>query len=346
MQIKIFSNDLVEYSRLLEANCPQVDIYYRKEFLMFDAVIQKGIVEVFTLIERDKYFFYPYVKLSFNDPELNHLYDITSSYGYGGPLCNCSEFFKLAEKAFLQYANDKFVTEFVRYHYLYNKELKFAKNCINSNNRTIVVGNIELPANLIFSQEFSSTNRNLFKKLNNENYKFDFTNETKDWEKFVEMYYATMDKVGANGFYYFDKEKILSLKNILYKNIVLAKVHKDDITFASALFFLSGETITYYLSARNLQTGKVPASNFLLSNMALWGASRGFKYFNYGGGLTNSDNDSLFKFKKEFSKNTYPFTIGKRIHNQGVYQKLSNDFIIKKGEEEYMKRKAILQFYR
>jgi lipid II:glycine glycyltransferase (peptidoglycan interpeptide bridge formation enzyme) len=109
---------------------------------------------------------------------------------------------------------------------------------------------------------------------------------------------------------------------------------------------MTEEIATYYLSGRNVAFPQVSATNYLLGKMAEWCSVMGYKNINLGGGRTNSVNDSLFKFKKNFSKKNCDYYIGKRIHKPIVYEQLKELFIVKFGAEKYEKQKHFLQFYR
>ena len=57
--------------------------------------------------------------------------------------------------------------------------------------------------------------------------------------------------------------------------------------------------------------------------ITLWGKENGYNVIHNGGGRTNSEEDSLYKFKKQFAQNTkFDFYIGKNIWNQDIYKKL------------------------
>ena len=85
--------------------------------------------------------------------------------------------------------------------------------------------------------------------------------------------------------------------------------------------------------------------NFAPNNILLWEAIKyakreGCKERHLGGGLTDSPEDSLFRFKKKFSSNCKHFYIGKRVHDQKIYEKL-----IKRWENEHgVKAKMLLQY--
>ena len=238
------------------------------------------------------------------------------------------------------------VSEFVRYHYLFNKEYYFSRNIENRHNRNIILVDLSRGMEYIWNKEFSATNRNLVRKLVKEGFSVCIEEGAGNLELFIDMYESTMKNANAAEFYYFPRSFYYNLFRKLGNNIFLARVEKDGHTYAAALFFKSGNILTYYLSARDLMNYKVPSSNLLLSEVIKYAASENCLMFNLGGGTINSDDDSLFKFKKNFSCNTYEFTIGKRIHNPDMYESIRDNYIRSKGMDLYEKRKHILQFYR
>ena len=326
---------------------PQLDIYYLPAFLTCDARMQGGEYEIFTVRSEKGVWIYPYILLPIPNSEW---FDVGSPYGYAGPFCTDPELCEFAEKALLESFKERaIVTEFVRYHYAFNglEDQRFAHNCTNLENRTIVVLDTAQSTDVIWEQEFSGTNRNLVRKLEKEDYTFHFrTFQEANSASFQAMYAATMQNANASDFYYFDAAFYSQLIAELGDQLKIATVEKEGVIFSTALFFLSGPFVTYYLSARNLDYPKVTASNFLLSKVAFWAAENGFKTLNFGGGLSNDPTDRLFKFKRNFSTKTASFYIGKRIHDSEKYAQLVLQFQQEHGVENYERLKHILQFYR
>jgi lipid II:glycine glycyltransferase (peptidoglycan interpeptide bridge formation enzyme) len=347
MEIKIFDiNNRLEYNNfLLKLKIP-IDIYYQIEFLEVDSQIQNGIFEIFTLTYHNDYFIYPYIKLAIPFDGFQDFYDISSPYGYGGPICSSQEFLKIAEKQFEQYSSKSVISEFIRYHYSYNEKIFFSHNVENIHNRTVCVIDLNNNWDEIWLNQFSPTNRNLVRKLEKDNFEFEICNDKTNFFEFTDLYYETMKNVNAETFYFFDKQLLWKQFCYLGDKNILAKVTKDGITYCSALFYISDGIITYYLSARNLNYTKIPATNFLLSKITEWGIKMGYKVLNLGGGLSNNSDDHLFKFKSNFTKDTFAFYIGKRVHNNELYQKIKEQFILLNGEEQYNFKKHLLHFYR
>lgn len=345
-QLRIYTKETVS---LLETEIAvfleSLDIYYQPGFLACDAKMQNGEYEIAVCSQADKIWIYPYILLPI---EGTNYFDISSPYGYAGPVSNSTEIALKAEELFLTYISGKqtVVTEFVRYHYLYNEQNFFQKEITNLLNRRVVLVPTKNQED-IWMKEFSGTNRNLVRKLEKESYSWSVSSFTKeDIPAFDEAYRTNMIHSGAGDFYFFSQEFYAEMIDQLGEKLLLAKVEKEGEIYSSALFFVSGGIVTYYLSARNLNYPKVPGSNLLLSKMAFWAQENGMNILNFGGGLSLDEADYLFKFKSNFGKQIKDFIIGKRIHQPELYKELQNQFIAKNGDHAYQKVKHILQFYR
>lgn len=335
-----------DYIKLLSELKLELDIYYYPSFLDIDAKIQKGEYEIFFFRKGNDVFIYPYIKLPFKEEKFKRYFDISSPYGYCGPFCTSELIFQEGEDAFITYIKNNCVSEFVRYHYIYNDELKFTKQIQNLRNRLIVTLSLNQSWEEIWSKEYSSTNRNLIRKLEKEGYLYSVTRKKEDLDEFVEMYYLTMKNVNADSFYFFDNELLYELFEKLGEKIILSKVTKNEITYCYSLFFVTKNIATYYLSARNLEHSKTPATNFLLSKTIEFLMKQNISLLNFGGGITDDLNDMLLKFKSNFSKSKSNFCIGKRVFNQKKYQQISDEWITIQGKDNFEERKHILQFYR
>lgn len=325
-----------------------LDIYYQPEFLASEALLHKGVYEYACVEMNEDMWIYPYLIIPI--PGTTY-FDISSPYGYAGPYTTNTALFSIAEKLFIEQIRKRMdiVTEFIRYHYVYNQDAscRFEINCNNLLNRQVVVLDFRGEHLPVWEKSFSGTNRNLVRKLRNNGFQFAIRKfEKSDIPAFIKLYHETMQNAGAQDFYYFDEAYFESLQTGLQERLLLARIEKDDTCYAAALFFVSGVYLTYYLSARNTEFFKVPASNMLLSELSLWAEEKSFEYLNFGGGLSLDTEDSLFKFKRNFAREIKPFYIGKRVHNHTVYMQLQQDYVTKFGEEKYKQVNHILQFYR
>src|SRR5699024_3192714 len=147
---------------------------------------------------------------------------------------------------------------------------------------------------------------------------------SKLFETFVPMYNATMDKDKASDYYYFEKKFYESIVNDLKYNMMFfyAKCNEEIVSIAMVL--MANKHLHYHLSASNPRYNRIAPSNLLLNEVANWGVENGFETFHLGGGV-GSQEDSLYKFKKSFTKDkSTSYLIGKKIYNQEIYEYLVN----------------------
>lgn len=345
LTITFYNKETVsEFQKANSALFEHLDIYFQPSFLHCDAEMQKGEYEIAVVQSETNRWIYPYILVPI---EGTTYFDITAPYGYCGPFTTDSTLHIAAEKLFLQNIRSRgnIVNEFIRYHY--DPVLHFTEKCTNLLNRRIVLTDVSQTSEHIWEKQFSGTNRNIVRKLKKEGFEYSISDFiTEDVSFFQAFYNETMKNAQATDFYYFDEAFYMQLIRELGPKIKLAKVYKDGVVYATALFFVSGKYVTYYLSARNLDFPKVSASNLLLSETIFWANENQFEVVNLGGGLSLNEDDRLFKFKSNFGIKYADFYIGKRILNDEKYAQLQADFIQKNGEEKFNSVRHILQFYR
>lgn len=348
MEIKVFhQQDEDNYTSLLKKYNLNLDIYYSLGFLNIEASYQGGIAEIYTVFDENNIFIYPYIRVRLSIPGFENYSDLTSPYGYCGPYVNNASFLKIGEEAFIEYVQQQnVVSEFVRYHFLYNKDIFFTIGIENLINRTLILTELNHSWDEIFMTQFSRDCRNLVRKMEKENFQYTISSSPQNLDHFLQLYYKTMDKVKAEDIYYFPESYIKGLFSNLKNQIYYAEVTRDSEVYSAGLFFASGGIVNYYLSSRNLKHSQFPSTNYLLSSTIKYFATNGMSFFNLGGGLSNKPEDTLFRFKKLFSKKQLFFYIGKRIHNRNAYSQLTEQYIQRKGKEHYESKKHFLQFYR
>ena len=113
----------------------------------------------------------------------------------------------------------------------------------------------------------------------------------------------------------------LSLNNlILSKNAILLQAYIDSNEIAASLF-LRIDNIAYYIANFSINEGKLYSANvFLLMEFYKYALKNNIKFIGLGGGLKN--NDSLAKFKEQFSTHIYPIYHSKIIRNREIFNKI------------------------
>ncbi|MVX62345.1 peptidoglycan bridge formation glycyltransferase FemA/FemB family protein [Clostridium chromiireducens] len=315
------------------------DIYYTSDYYKLYEQNGDGKAKLFVYKEGSNIAIYPFMLNEIDEYDLDEkYYDIESAYGYGGPLTNNYDeiFLNSFENEFLKYCSEnKIIAEFIRFHPLIKNEKIFNKNIKIIHNRSTVYLDLTKGVDRIWSEDIKSKNRNMIRKAEKSGLEVEVCN---DYETFRNIYSKTMNKVEANDYYYFD-EKYYEQMNTS-DNYVLLNIKKTDVIIASAIFMKYGEYFHYHLAGSLKEYLKFAPNNLLLWEAIKVGCKSGAKWFHFGGGLSDSLEDNLFKFKSSFSKCTADFYIGKRVHNREIYEHL----IIEWEKKNNRKAEILLQY--
>ncbi|MDF2877904.1 MAG: hypothetical protein K0S30_1000 [Clostridia bacterium] len=302
------------------------DIYYTSEYYKMHQSNGDGTSKLFYFIDNNgNKGFYPFMlnKIAGYDLHADY-YDIETSYGYGGPITSSQDedFLKEFEETFMEFCRDNnIVAEFIRFHPLIQNEKIFKKNIQVIHNRSTVYIELAKGIDKIWNEDIKSKNRNVIRKAQ---YNGLHVEISQDYETFKSIYNKTMDKVDASDFYYFDDRYYEDIKENNY--CVLLNVIREDKAIAAAIFMGYGEYFHYHLAGSLKEELKYSPNNLLLWEAIKYALNKGYKKMHFGGGLTDSLEDNLFKFKSSFSKEHADFYIGKRIHQKEVYQYLINEW--------------------
>ena len=201
---------------------------------------------------------------------------------------------------------------------------------------------LDLKDDDIWMHQISSKNRNMLRKAEKEGVTIV---ESDDYETFRQLYDGTMTDLHAEDFYFFPKSYYDEYKQTFKGESMLCLAMLDGKAIAGSMFMFSEDYAHYHLSARDREYSRYAANNLILWYAIQKAKERGCKCFHFGGGTTGNDDDSLLKFKKEFSKTLCEFWIGKRVHNQTVYDQIVEQWKTN-YPESYEQNKVKLLGYR
>lgn len=296
------------------------DIYYTSDYCKLYEQNGDGKAKLFVYKKENNTAIYPFMLNEIDEYDLDKkYYDIESAYGYGGPVTDSYDemFLSDFENAFLKYCRESnIVAEFIRFHPLIKNEEIFSKNINILHNRITVYLDLTKGEDRIWNEDIKSKNRNMIRKAEKSGLTIEISN---DYKIFESIYCKTMNKVQANNYYYFDEKYYKGMNN---DNYILLNVKKEKSIIASAIFMKYGDYFHYHLSGSIEEYLKFAPNNLLLWEAIKLACKSGSKWFHFGGGLSDSLDDNLFKFKSSFSKDTADFYIGKRIHNYNIYSYL------------------------
>lgn len=262
------------------------------------------------------------------------LFDLITPYGYGGPLINCKvdnkskvqKSLSSFMKEYIEFAKEKkYICEFIRFHPIVRNWELFTDGfrdviTLEYVNNTVYI-DLSYDLDHIW-QGIRKGHKYNIKKTEREGCEIQtlLCPSESDILEFSSLYYSTMEKCQASKKYFFDasfiKDHFSQLSSALMRINYCGQL-------ISASMFITGEScIHYHLSGSCNVFRGVYASELIIWNAIKWAKENNFKYFHLGGGL--GKEDSLFYFKKGFSKTTAPFYTGKIIFDYEQYKTLEN----------------------
>ena len=110
-------------------------------------------------------------------------------------------------------------------------------------------------------------------------------------DDFVAMYNETMARVGAGAYYRFDREYFLRLFALEGVEVNLFVCLSEGAVACGDIFTLSGGVVQYHLSGTSAEHSRLAPTKLLIDEVRLWAAGRGARVFHLGGGV-GSQQDS------------------------------------------------------
>jgi hypothetical protein len=322
------------------------DIYFLKEYYHLYEKLGEGNPHCFIYKAEKEIAYYPFLINSINNLGYNldnSYFDIQGAYGYNGVISNSNEFSFITSfyKTLDKYCqNNNIIAEFTRFHPLLKNEI-FSQNHMEIiYDRETVFIDLKKSYQEIWDSDYTSNNRNMIRKAKKMDYKIKIINEptNKDLDTFISIYEFSMLKAHATDYYFFNREYFSDIFNFLPGNSFLLNVlDSENVVVCSSIFLFYGDYFHYHLSGKKASADN-SVNNFIIDQAIIFAQKLGAKYFHLGGGRSRLEDDSLLKFKKNFSKQIQPFYIGKKIHNQKIYNE-----VVRQWEERYPEKKDKFQ---
>lgn len=307
----------------------KTDIYYEinyiKNFLKKDSIIKGFIYK-----EDNKSFFLPIIISKI--PNEKKIYDFETVYGYSGPLVNndsISFINKALEKFFVELKKNRIIAGLIRFHpfisnhkhIIENEKIKIllAKKIVYMDRR---IDDINLSKNAV---------RNIKKSIKHD-IKFDSKSTKSNIKHFYTLYNSLMKKKLAEEMYNFDEEYFLNIFRNNKDKIFIKLAIIENKVLGGIIFSVYNNYLNILLSATSDEGLKIGVA-YSLRNEVI--NSYNNKIINFGGGISNRDDDALFVYKKNFSKKTKNFYIGKIITDEKIYYSLIKNWDMDKFDSPY-----------
>jgi len=260
--------------------------------------------------------------------------DFHSVYGYTGPISNADfndisdEFIAQFQERLLQFLKEEnAVSVFAKFHPFFN-QTKAMQNMggIVDNGRVVAIDLTQpieiqrkrykrtLWKDVVKARELGFTTRNSLAQ--------------QDIVEFTKLYNKSMDRIGASSSYRFDENYFTSLIHSSQCNAKFVLVYFQDRLVCGSVVTFNHGIIQAHLLATDHNYIQYSPAKYMNDEICLLGREHGMDYFHLGGGLGYKE-DSLLRWKLNFSDLTLPHKSWRFVVNQEVY----NDLVMQSGND-------------
>jgi hypothetical protein len=252
-------------------------------------------------------------------------YDVTSVYGYAGPIAS-SQTPSAGAVANFQYELKQFfdnrsvVSVFSRLHPLFASQevLLCGLGEIRVNGISVCLDLTQTEAEQ--RRQYSHSLKNIVNRLRKHStFNIKTADSIEEIETFAEIYRENMQRVKASPMYFFDTNYFLRFLDTLPAKLLLAQSGSE--TVCGSMFTECNGIIQPHLSATLNRFLHHSPLKMVWDEIRLYGTRNNFCYMHLGGGL-GGRTDSLFDFKAQFSHTRLTFKTWRYIHNQDAYAAL------------------------
>lgn len=304
----------------------ELDIFFRLEYGKLYESIEKGTTELYKFEEDGSVAQYLYIKRPV--PWLiqgEQFFDTITPYGYGGPVLikgnPDSNFINHFYHAWSDYCgSNRIVSEFVRYHLFNNQEFikAFSGDILHVSDNVVCLLDSDIDQ---LWMDFEYKVRKNVKKAQSNSLVVSTDSTGEYLDSFMRIYNSTMDRNDARSFYYFGKDYFEQIIDTLQGHFMFFHVWKDEVIISTELVLFSEKYVYSFLGGTLNDFFLLRPNDLLKFEIIKWSKESGHKAFILGGGY--GGNDGIYRYKKSFSSAAdVPFYVGKKIHNQAIYEKL------------------------
>jgi lipid II:glycine glycyltransferase (peptidoglycan interpeptide bridge formation enzyme) len=140
--------------------------------------------------------------------------------------------------------------------------------------------------------------------------------------EFEEIYRESMDRVGADDYYYFPPSYFQELRRVLEERLWICTARlSGGNAVASILLVECGPIVQYHLGGTRTAALALAPTKLLIDHGWRWAKARGCSFFHLGGGVGCAE-DPLFDFKAGFSDRHLPFCTWQVVFLDDAYRAL------------------------
>jgi hypothetical protein len=262
-------------------------------------------------------------------PPAPRAFDLISPYGYPGPLVRPNPGIDpagLTQQAMAAFAASLgpagYLSAFIRAHPLLTPHaaglIAGATEAHAVPTGEVVLVDLHKPEDQLFA-ELRRNHRQNLNRLAALGFTADHECVRTNAPTFRTLYHATMQRVHAAAYYFFDESFFLDLHRVMNDKLNLIMVRRKNEIAAAGLFLHCGEIAHYYLAGTAPDLLRLAPSKLLVWKGILAAKAAGCRWLNLGGGL-GGRRDALHDFKTGFSKLTAPYHTWRLVADSRRYR--------------------------
>jgi hypothetical protein len=265
--------------------------------------------------------------------------DVSSVYGYSGPLAfNCAgdpEFLERAWAAIVDnWRRHDVVTVFTRFHPLLGNHdwLRYCTSGAEGAEGRVRVWQAGQTVAIDLSRSpdetlagYSRAVRQYLRRCQAHGYSTRVDTDCSHLEAFLKIYHETMSRNHAAAFYSFPIEYLEALRREAGQHASLMLTMQGDEIAAAGIVLEYGGIADLHLMGTDSRFLHLSPSKLLVHDIQIWARERGNRYLHLGGGRGSRTDDTLFRFKKEFSRDIHPFYVGRWVLNRQAYDAMNSE---------------------
>jgi len=314
-----------QWDDVMERSC-SYDFYHTWQY---HSVSKEGDPFLFLFRDKNDFVAFPLIKRRIKN---SNLFDLTSAYGFVGPISNRKfdesdePFLERLKQNFLRFLNDhRIVSLFSRLHPIITQHIILKKfGGVFLSGKTVAIDlakSIEEQRSKYRADHFNGINI-----MREKGFYCREMDDAKDIDIFISIYYENMRRVNALPEYFFDKEYFNALLHSDRFNTRIFLAYIKEKPVAGGLFTFTNDVIqVHLLSTRNKYLYYSPAK-LLVDEVSLIGRAENMRYMHLGGGY-GGKYDSLFGWKAGFSDMHFDFYTWRYINSNDVYNDLVADAV-------------------
>lgn len=297
------------------------DVYFNSNYLkLYERDDAK--INCFVFEKDGSLFMYPF--LIGKVPFVEGYYDISTPYGYSGPVANNPNpaFITEAYACFYEQAQKRnVITELIKFHPILGNSRYIGAGFKGRIFRvcSVVCVDINIDEKFRWEKVYSHANRKNINKAKRKKIEVRFDKSEESWREFKRYYEDTMNRNDAGEFYYFNDVYYNNIKRNMADNYILVTGVLEGSIISVLLALLGGNYAYCHLIGTNREFLGTGVNNLLHHELIQWVKDAGKEKLFIGGGRSNDEDDTLLKFKKQFAQGVDDFNIGEYVLNLTIY---------------------------